>query len=846
MMMKSYELEKNASSVEPESQENLEISENNEAAALGTFMETADISADTIVEGDESLSEKIPDADISEKSDLTISTEPEPQFVKHESQSSREEQTSIPIEVQTSDDESKTDSDSNPQTYLDSDAEAKAAEPAADLKQSDELLTIEKSVTSDNTSTEESEVSEVIAAVLLSDETVESKLSEPEKEPSTKKRPSRSKKPASKDKVSADAEEIIPKGSDAEKTESPVVESEKPVVSSRKKRKSLTEELIAPVIEEVPVVDEDLLGESEAEFTDVPIHDYSTYSKVQLISTLRKMIEDIPVEEIRPHVEAIKACFYKLRIAEILELKQAFIAQGNDEQLFVPEPDSAENDLKELLKEYKNLRAEINKKQDTVKEENYQKKIAIIEEIKSLINSEESLNITFQEFNDLQERWRKIGQVPQNKVKDLWENYHYNVELFYDYVKINRELRDLDLRRNLDLKLELCKKAEDLSLNNSETLASFRELQKLHESWREIGPVPRENKQDLWERFKSATSLINKRYQQFFEQERAVQREQLQKKTELCEMAEVYAGFESDNPREWNNITDKVIALQEEWKKSGFGPRKENAKIWERFRAANDAFFQNKRNFWNKSKDQLNKNLTLKLEICEQAEKLKDSDDWKATTDKLITLQKKWKEVGPVPRKQSEMIWKRFRTACDEFFNRKTQHFSGVTGDQDENYKAKKALLAEIESFIPSGDTRENIEAVKKFQERWSEIGFVPFRKKEELQTRYHNLIEAQFDKLKLDDQDVMLYKFKSKIEHWASIPGGWGKINTERDRCSQHLKQLESDINTLANNVGFFGSSKGAQSLIQGVNAQIEKIRSQIDYLKAKIKIIDEQDEIN
>jgi hypothetical protein len=236
----------------------------------------------------------------------------------------------------------------------------------------------------------------------------------------------------------------------------------------------------------------------------------------------------------------------------------------------------------------------------------------------------------------------------------------------------------------------------------------------------------------------------------------------------------------------------------------------------------------------------------MKLDICEQAEKIKDSDDWKASTDKLITLQKKWKEVGPVPRKQSELIWKRFRIACDEFFNRKTQHFSGITGDQDENYKAKKALLAEIESFKPSGNTKENIEALKKFQERWTDIGFVPFRKKEELQTRYHNLIEAQFDKLKLDDQGVMLYKFKSKIEHWASIPGGWGKINVERDRCSQHLKQLESDINTLANNVGFFGSSKGAQSLIQGVNAQIEKIKSQIEYLKAKIKIIDEQDEIN
>ncbi len=593
--------------------------------------------------------------------------------------------------------------------------------------------------------------------------------------------------------------------------------------------------------------DDDLFSDREPDIHAIPVHDYSSYSKVQLVNTLRKILSEGSVDEIRPHAEAIKGCFYKIRNSEILEQKSAFTAEGNDEELFEPQDDPFESELKDLLREYKNLRAELNKKQEAVKEENYYKKLAIIEEIKSLINSEESINVTFQEFNNLQDKWKGIGQVPQTKVKDLWENYHYNVELFYDFVKINRELRDLDLRRNMDEKTKLCLKAEELaSISDSEALSTFRELQKLHESWREIGPVPRESKQELWERFKGATTLINKRYQQFFEQERTSQKEQLQKKVELCELAEQYCGFTSDNPREWNDITEKVIALQEAWKNSGFGPRKENAKVWERFRAANDAFFQNKRNFWNKSKDQLNKNLSQKLEICEQAEKLKDSDDWKATSDKLIALQKRWKEVGPVPRKQSELIWKKFRSACDEFFNRKTTHFSGVSGDQDENYKAKKALVAEIENFKVTGNPKEDIEVLKKFQERWSEIGFVPFKKKEELQTRYHSLIDGLFDQLKLDDQDMGLYKFKSKIEHLASQPRGWSKINMERDRLAQHLKQLESDINTLANNVGFFGSSKGAQSLIQGVNAQMEKIKIQIDYYKEKLRIIDSQEEID
>ncbi len=603
---------------------------------------------------------------------------------------------------------------------------------------------------------------------------------------------------------------------------------------------------IVQVIADNDEDDDDLFSDEETDLHATPIHDYSSYSKMHLINTLRKLLAEGTLEEIRPHAEAIKGCFYKLRNSEIQEQKLAFVAEGNEEELFEPKEDFYEAELKDLLREYKNLRAESNKKQDAVKEDNYYKKLAIIEEIKALINSEESINMTFHEFNHLQDKWKGIGQVPQTKVKDLWETYHYHVELFYDFVKINRELRDLDLRRNMDEKIKLCIKAEELAAANADPLLTFRDLQKLHEAWREIGPVPRDSKQESWERFKIATTLINKRYQQYFEQERNFQKEQLQKKIELCELAEQHCNFTSDNPREWNDITEKVIALQEAWKKSGFGPRKENAKIWERFRAANDAFFQNKRNFWNKSKDQLNKNLSIKLEICENAEKLKDTDDWKATTDKLIALQKKWKEVGPVPRKQSEVIWKRFRSACDEFFNKKTTHFSGVTGDQDENYKAKKAIIAELEKFKPTGSPKDDIEILKKFQERWSDIGFVPFRKKEELQARYHALIDGHFDQLKLDDQDMGLYKFKSKIEHLASTPRGWAKIDIEHDRCVQQLKQLESDINTLANNVGFFGSSKGAQSLIQGVNAQMEKIKIQIDYLRAKLKIIESQEEVN
>ena len=607
----------------------------------------------------------------------------------------------------------------------------------------------------------------------------------------------------------------------------------------------LTDAILEPQLD---VIDEedDPFHDDEPMADGQPIHDYSSYNKINLINTLRKIIGEGDVDVIKPHADAIKACFYKIRNHEISEQKSAFVAEGNDEELFLPEADAFEQELKDLFREYKNLRYESNKKLEAVKEENYLKKAEIIEEIKTLVNSENSLNNTFQVFNDLQIKFKAIGQVPQTKVKDLWENYHYQVERFYDFVKIDRELRDLDLKRNMDQKMLLCLKAEELSVKSDEPLATFKELQKLHESWREIGPVPRDHKQELWDRFKIATSVINKRYQQHFEQERSVQKEQLQRKIELCEMAEALSVFVSDNPREWNDVTEKVILLQEEWKKTGFGPRKENTKIWDRFRAANDTFFQNKRNFSNKSKEHLLQNYALKVDICEQAEKLKDSEEWKATTDRLITLQKKWKEVGPVPRKQSELIWKRFRTACDEFFNKKQTHFSGVTGDQDENLKAKKQLVTDVEEYKPTGVVSDDLAALKKFQDRWAEIGHVPFRKKEELQNRFHDAIDNQFNKIKMDDQDLNLIKFKSKIEHLASLPRGWSKINMERDRYAVRLRQLESDINTLTNNVGFFGTSEGAQSLIKGVNDQIEKLKIQIDQLKSKMKIIDEQEEIN
>jgi len=587
--------------------------------------------------------------------------------------------------------------------------------------------------------------------------------------------------------------------------------------------------------------DEESVEDSESSSSKQTLTDYSGYNKVQLINAFRKLIADESEEDIKGDVDAIKACFYKIHNSDIKKLKQDFIAQGGKAEEFNPEEDPYERDLKDLLKEYKNLRIEQKRRNEAVKEENYKKKLDVIEEIKALINREESINATFQEFHELQNRWKSIGQVPQGRVKDLWENYHHHVELFYDYIKINRELRDLDLKKNMDLKIGLCVKAEGLAADEVNPVKTFKELQKLHEDWREVGPVPRDKKQELWDRFKDATTKINKRYQQFFENERNSQKENLKKKLELCKKAEELADFDSDNPRKWNEMTEKIIALQEKWKTIGYAPRKDNVKVWERFRSANDAFFRKKRDFWTKSKEQLHQNLLKKIEICEKAEALKNNEEWKTTTDKLIALQKKWKEIGPVTRKQSDVVWKRFRTACDEFFNNKSSHFSGMSEEQEENLNLKKSLLEEVLKFKPSGNLKDDLEKVNKLKLRWSEIGGVPYKRKDDVHTKFKDAVNSIYDKLDIDEQERNLYKFENKLTHWMSIPKGWSKINSERERCLNRLKQIESDLVTLKNNIGFFDSSKGAKSLIEGVNHKIEQSNSQIEYLKEKIRIIDE-----
>ncbi len=473
--------------------------------------------------------------------------------------------------------------------------------------------------------------------------------------------------------------------------------------------------------------------------------DYSSLNKKDLVDTLKDIIDNKSILQIRNDVEIIKINFYKKHKADIEKKRKNFLQEGGDIEDFKVEEDPLERMLKEYLKKYKEIKAEYNKKLEDEKQENLEKKYQIIEEIKDLVNRKESINKTFHEFRELQKEWRSIGLVPQQNVKDLWETYHHHVEAFYDYIKINKELRDLDLKKNLESKIELCENAEELLLEPN-IISAFNELQKLHEQWREIGPVPADMRVEIWERFKETTSKINKKHQEYFLNLKKEQKKNLEAKTVLCEKVEDINSMAITTHKEWENRSNDIIELQKVWKTIGFAPKKDNNKIYNRFRTACDNFFNNKREFYSQNREQQNDNMQLKTDLCVQAEALQDSEEWKKTTEELIALQKRWKEIGPVPYKYSDKIWRRFRHACDKFFERKEVYFSQIDNSYEQNLNRKKELIKKIEGLNISDNVEESLKKLKEFQREWAEIGFVPYKNKDEIQDKYRNVINRKFD----------------------------------------------------------------------------------------------------
>ena len=569
--------------------------------------------------------------------------------------------------------------------------------------------------------------------------------------------------------------------------------------------------------------------------TPTPSDDLSGLSEVDLVELFAQKIESEPVQTLRPTVEAIKIAFYKQHRAKVEAERKRFIEQGGNEEEFKPEADALEIRFKELFATYRDARDKHIAELEASKEQNLKIKLQIIDELKELINSDETINTTFTRFRELQQRWKETGLVPQHNVKDLWETYNLHIENFYNFIKINKELRDLDLKKNYEAKLTLCEQAEELALE-PQIIEAFRKLQKLHDEWRETGPVAIEFKESLWERFKEASSRINKRHQEHFETLKAEQTKNLALKLELCEKTEALTTRPMLTRKDWNKANEELLEIQKVWKTIGFAPKKDNTRIYERFRAACDKFFEHKRDFYAGVKNEMEHNLAVKMELCAEAETLSMSEDWKHATDELIALQTRWKQIGPVARRHSDVIWKRFRAACDKFFERKAAHFSSVDSTHEQNLQLKQALLEEMKSAdIKAG----GFEAIKEFQRRWSQIGFVPIKVKDALQKEYKAVVDGMFATLRSSERDRSMNRFKERV---SNMKGG-NQLRSEREKLYNKVRQMEQDIALLENNIGFFSKSKNAESLIADVRDKIERAKRDMADVIEKIRLIDAEE---
>ena len=579
------------------------------------------------------------------------------------------------------------------------------------------------------------------------------------------------------------------------------------------------------------------IGEETAEelsAADVDKNDLSGKSKQELVEMFESLLSSEPVQTLRKSVEAIKIAFYKLHRAEVDAARKAFEAEAAEGAEFTPQVDAMEVKLKDLFKEYRTRRDEYIANLDSIKEENLKIKLSIIEELKELVNSDETLNNTFAKFRELQQRWKETGLVPQQKVKDLWETYNLHVENFYNFIKINKELRDLDLKKNYEQKMQLCEQAEAL-ITEPSIVEAFHKLQKLHDEWRETGPVANEYKEALWERFKAASSRINKQHQEYFDTIKQEQLKNLELKSELCEKTEALVDQPYTSRKEWNKASERLIEIQKIWRTIGFAPKKDNTRIYDRFRSACDRFFEAKRKFYEGVKSEMEHNLQLKQEICEAAEALQNSEDWKHATEELIALQTKWKQVGTVSRRYSDQVWKRFRAACDSFFERKAQHFSSIENEHEANLQKKLALIEEMHAAdIKAG----GYDLIKSFQRRWSEIGYVPIKQKDAVQKKYKEAVDAMFGVLRGSERDRSMNRFKERLQGMKSQSDK--RMRSERERLYNKVRQMEQDIALLENNIGFFSKSKNADAMISEIRDKIAKAKQELQLTIEKIHLID------
>lgn len=570
---------------------------------------------------------------------------------------------------------------------------------------------------------------------------------------------------------------------------------------------------------------------------EIPVWDFSSFNTDEIISHMKALLDDFPVQRLKV-LDNLPQVFEAQHQKEYDKALAEYTKDGSPAETFDYQDNSKER-FYSVYRIYREKKTEFYKKLEGEKEQNLKDKLQIIEELKDLIQHEESLNKTYQDFKNLQERWRNIGMVPQAQASNLLETYHHHVENFFNYVKINKELRDLDLKKNLDAKNALIEQATAL-LEDNNVGNAFRQLQSLHAQWKEIGPVAKEHQEEAWNRFKEVTDKINEAYHKFFDTLREEQENNLKLKEEICRKLEEYAILNIEKATDWNTASDSVLALQEEWKHAGTIPIKERNRLYKRYRAACDAFFNKKRQFFQEIQSMQSQNLAKKIALCEKVEAIKESTEWRTTTSKIIEYQREWKTIGPIPKKISNKIWNRFRSACDYFFDRKSELMKNVNSDQEKNLELKRALIEETRNFQLTGNTDEDIETLKAFQARWAEIGFVPIKEKDAIQTEFRKLINTHFDQLDIDEFDKNIERFKSKINTFDNSDDKASRIIQEREKLVNKIKQLEADLHAWENNIGFFSKSNKSEGLIKEFTVKIENARHKLSLMQEKLKLID------
>ena len=602
---------------------------------------------------------------------------------------------------------------------------------------------------------------------------------------------------------------------------------EKPVELEEEKK---TAEVAEPVQVEASV--EEKVEEEQ------PAEAPQRLTKEDVINRLKDISAHVE-DAARTEIDSLKQTFYKLHNAEQEAAKRKFVEEGGAMENFTPQPDPLEEDLKRVMSVIKEKRNEQTAELEKQKEMNLQVKLSIIEELKDLLESPEDANKNYQEFKRLQQQWNEIKLVPQANVNELWKNYQLYVEKFYDLLKLNNEFREYDFKKNLEIKIRLCEAAEKLA-DEPDAVSAFFQLQKLHQDFKETGPVAKELREEIWSRFKAASTVVNRRHQQYFDSLKETEQQNLDQKTVICEIVEGIDYEQLASFSAWDDKTQEVIALQNKWKTIGYAPQKINQKIYERFRTACDEFFRRKSEFYKAAKERMNENLEKKRTLCEKAEALKDSTDWKVTADALAKLQKEWKTIGPVAKKYSEALWKRFIGACDYFYEQKNKVTASQRTVEHENLEKKRAIIEKLEAIQEDIEVEKATQMVRDLMKEWNGIGFVPFKDKDKIYKQYHALVDQLFERFNISASNKKLSTFKSAVSSMQE--GGSQSLYRERERLSRTYENMKSELQTYENNLGFLNtSSKKGNSLLNEINRKVEKLKADIELVKEKLKIIDE-----